>query len=142
MISQWFFDMSFNPFPYFLPSTNRILKNMFSSTFYGPTLLLIPNQEPHLLFHYFFIFIRVGFKNQEILLVMGSISFSLLEILGHKTRGIAWGIVLAWPFTLLQNDNITISWDFFQADSTKMSRHGSWCCQPEKISWYRNITIF
>ena len=68
---------------------------MFSSTFYGPTLLLIPNQEPHLLFHYFFIFIRVGFKNQEILLVMGSISFSLLEILGHKTRGIAWGIVLA-----------------------------------------------
>ena len=28
-------------------------------------------------------------------------------------------IHLAWPFTILQNDNITISWDFFQADSTK-----------------------
>ena len=27
---------------------------------------------------------------------------------------------------------------FFQADST---RHGCWCCQPEKISWYRNIII-
>ena len=65
-------------------------KYVYTSTFYGTTLLLIPNQEPHLLFHYFFIFIRVGIKNQEILLVMGSISFSLLEILGHKRRGIIY----------------------------------------------------
>ena len=48
---------------------------------------------------------------------------------------------LAWLFTILQNDNLTISWDFFQADSTKVSQHGCWCCQPEKISWYRNIII-
>ena len=51
------------------------------------------------------------------------------------------GILLAWPITILQNDNITISWDFFQANSTKVSRHGCWCCQSEKISWYRNIII-
>ena len=55
-------------------------KYVYTSTFYGTTLLLIPNQEPHLLFHYY----------QEILLVMGSISFSLLEILGHKRRGIVY----------------------------------------------------
>ena len=30
---------------------------------------------------------------------------------------------LAWPFTILQNDNITISLHFFQADSTKVSQH-------------------
>ena len=48
---------------------------------------------------------------------------------------------LAWHFTILQNDNITISWDFFQAVSTEVSRHGCWCCQPKKISWYRNIII-
>ena len=29
---------------------------------------------------------------------------------------------LAWPFTILQNDNITISWDFFLAHSIKVSR--------------------
>ena len=48
---------------------------------------------------------------------------------------------IAWPFTILQNDNIMISWDFFQADSTKVSQHDCWWCQPEKISWYCNIII-
>ena len=48
---------------------------------------------------------------------------------------------LAWLFTILQNDNLTISWYFFQADSTKVSQHGCWCCQPGKISWYCNIII-
>ena len=44
-----------------------------------------------------------------------------------------------WRRCILQNDNIMISWDFFQADSTKVSWHGCWCRQPEKISWYCNI---
>ena len=48
---------------------------------------------------------------------------------------------LAWPFTILQNDNITISWDFFQADSTSSHAGTPWCCQPEIISWYHNIII-
>ena len=39
---------------------------------------------------------------------------------------------LAWPFTILQNDNITISWDFSQADSTSSHAGTPWCWQSEK----------
>ena len=34
---------------------------------------------------------------------------------------------MTWPFTLLQNDNITISWGLFQGDSTKVSWLGIMC---------------
>ena len=61
-------------------------------------------------------------------------------VLAFKPKTFA-KIHLAWPFTILQIDNITISWDFFQADSTKVSQHGCWCCQPEKITWFHNIII-
>ena len=41
---------------------------------------------------------------------------------------------LAWPFSILQNDDIMRFFSGWQ-------HHGSWCYQPEKISWYRNIII-
>ena len=59
----------------------------------------------------------------------------------HASEKLNSPIQLAWPFPILQNDYITISWDFFQADSTKVSWHDCWCCQPEKTSWYRDIII-
>ena len=69
------------------------------------------------------------------------IDMKIIYLVVIEQSSIFLNIYLAWPFTTLQNDNITISWDFFQADSTKVSQHGCWCCQPEKISWYRNIII-
>ena len=63
--------------------------------------------------------------------------------LGHSHEIWFFKWYLAWPFTILQNDNITISWDFLRLTApAAMPRQLGWCCQPEKISWYRNIIYF
>ena len=68
-------------------------------------------------------------------------SCHVINTMWHYWIQVLLPLYLAWPFTILQIDNITISWDFFQADSTKVSKQGCWCFQPEKISWYCNIII-
>ena len=56
-----------------------------------------------------------------------------------------FGTHLTWPFTIVEWNSLLLSrWcynlRFFQADSTSSHARPPWCCQPEKISWYGNIT--
>ena len=52
-----------------------------------------------------------------------------------------WKWLLAWPFTILQNDNITISWDFLRLTAPAAMPGHLGTVSLEKISWYRNIII-
>ena len=50
-------------------------------------------------------------------------------------------VYLAWPFTILQNDNITISWDFLRLTAPGAMPGHLGTVSLKKISWYRNIII-
>ena len=64
----------------------------------------------------------------------------VLLVLAFKPKTFA-KIHLAWPFTILQIDNITISWDFFRLTAPRCPSMAAGAVSLRKISWYRNIIL-
>ena len=48
---------------------------------------------------------------------------------------------LAWPSTILENDNIIISWDFLRLTAPAAMLGHLGAVSLKKISWYHNITF-
>ena len=72
-------------------------------------------------------------------------SFSRINMLTYSRNIVEdWGEQawhLAWPFIILQNDDIMISWDFLRLTVPAAMPGHLGAVSLKKISWYHNIII-
>ena len=69
------------------------------------------------------------------------LTLSFLTLWKFRGDRIKWKWYLAWPFTILQNDNIMISWDFLRQTAPAAMPGHLGAVSLKKISWYHNIII-